>query len=279
LSAALVEAGIASEAQVREALAEGLRSGEGLGELALARGWLSESRLAELLAAQWQLRVAEPGSLVLDPDALGRLGSARARAIGAVPIAFDASGVVVAIAEPGQSLFDAVARELGAASYVVVTHGVLEGLVRQVQLVEAGGEAVIETSAGAAPEPAPPLELAASGVRARLPERGEHDDDDDPPVSLPGGLGRVLEAVDGALAELRRLRGELAGLSAEVARAREQALRAELRLAEVRAERERQAETVGRLEAELAKGGDLFATLRQQVALLTRTVEGGGSPS
>jgi hypothetical protein len=47
-----VETGVASEADVRDALDEGNRTGEGLGAVVLHRGWISERKLTKLLAEQ-----------------------------------------------------------------------------------------------------------------------------------------------------------------------------------------------------------------------------------
>jgi len=48
----LAEAGVASEYELQLALAEGMGTGERLGEVLLRRGWIDECGLARLLAQQ-----------------------------------------------------------------------------------------------------------------------------------------------------------------------------------------------------------------------------------
>ena len=63
LLAVLASAGVASEEDLRSALAEGMDSGERLGEVVLRRGWLDEAGLARVLADQWDLRFLEDASV------------------------------------------------------------------------------------------------------------------------------------------------------------------------------------------------------------------------
>jgi hypothetical protein len=130
LGALLVRAGVASEADVRDALDEGNRQGEKLGQVALRRGWVSERKLAKLLADQWGLKAPDPAKLKIDPAASTRLDAGLAAELRGLPIAFDEDGLVVAVAEPTTDRFDTLQRLLGdSVRFVVVPSATLEELL------------------------------------------------------------------------------------------------------------------------------------------------------
>src|SRR5262245_42009112 len=130
LGALIVEAGIASEEQVMEAIKEGVRSGEKLGRIAVRQGWATEEQIAELLAKQWQLRFAKAETLSIDPGAIRKLPRSDAERLNAVPFSFDADRLVVAVSEPSNDLFEEVASSVGDSSYVVVTPSALAALLK-----------------------------------------------------------------------------------------------------------------------------------------------------
>jgi type II secretion system (T2SS) protein E len=127
LGALLVEAGVASEAQVHDALDEGNWRGERLGQVVLRRGWLSERKLAKLLAEQWGLKASD--KLKVDPAAVAQIDAALAAELGGVPVAFDEHGLVVAVAEPKRDRFSAFRARLGNVSFVVVPASTLAELL------------------------------------------------------------------------------------------------------------------------------------------------------
>jgi hypothetical protein len=129
LGALLVEAGVASKAGVREALDEGNRTGERLGEVVLRRGWVSERKLTKLLAEQWGLRAPGPVKMQVDPAALARIDVERAAELGGIPFEFDADGLVVAVAEPKTDRFEALRALLGNVSFVIVAPSTLTELL------------------------------------------------------------------------------------------------------------------------------------------------------
>jgi cell division septum initiation protein DivIVA len=129
LGALLVEAGVASEAQVRDALDEGNRTGERLGEVVLRRGWISERKLTKLLAEQWGLRAPGPAKTQVDPAALARIDAGLAAELGGIPFAFDEIGLVVAVEEPKADRFEAFQALLGNVSFVVVAPSTLTELL------------------------------------------------------------------------------------------------------------------------------------------------------
>ncbi len=129
LGALLIDAGLVTAEQIRDALAEGLNTGERLGEVIVRRGWASEERVAQLLAVQWQLRFRKAETISIDPMAIRRLSQADARRLRAVPVWFDDGGLVLAIEEPTSELFAAVKEVIGEVSYVVVARSTLDHLL------------------------------------------------------------------------------------------------------------------------------------------------------
>jgi hypothetical protein len=125
----LVETGVASEADVRDALDEGNRTGERLGEVALRRGWISERKLTKLLAEQWGLKAPGPAKTQVDPAALARIDARLAAELGGIPFAFDQDGLVVAVAEPKTDRFEAFQTLLGNVSFAVVPPSTLTELL------------------------------------------------------------------------------------------------------------------------------------------------------
>src|SRR5262249_51378639 len=123
------KARIASEDEVRDALDEANRRGEKLGRVALRRGWVTERRLAKILAHQWGLQAPDPAKLNADPAALGRIDAGVAAELGGLPVSFDQKGLVVAVAEPRSDRFDAFRALLGNVSFVVVPTSTLAQLL------------------------------------------------------------------------------------------------------------------------------------------------------
>jgi hypothetical protein len=124
-----MRAGVASEADVQDALDEGNRRGEKLGQVALRRGWVSQRKLAKLLADQWGLRAPNPTKLEMDPAALARIDAGVAAELGGLPVAFDEQGLVVAVAEPTAARLDALRALLGDVSFIVVPPSTLTALL------------------------------------------------------------------------------------------------------------------------------------------------------
>jgi hypothetical protein len=147
LGALLVQAALATDEQVQDAIAEGMRSGEKLGEVIVRKGWASEERMAELLAEQWQLRYLEAAAAHIDPVAMARVPFEAVRELELVPIGLDEHGVVLATANPSQMTFAAVRLRIGEASYAVITRTALDELLKSPEFSAPAVE----------PEP-PPLE-------------------------------------------------------------------------------------------------------------------------
>jgi hypothetical protein len=136
LSSLLVEAGVASEEQVRLAAAEGMGNGERLGEVALRRGWVDQRGLARLLARQWGFRFLDQDALesaVIDPQ---RLPPELARRLAACPIALADGERVVVVAEPTSSRVSELGQALGAEAAIAVVASA--SLTRLLERLDAG---------------------------------------------------------------------------------------------------------------------------------------------
>ena len=170
LGALLLQEGLVTDEQVKAALTEGLRTGERLGEVVVRKGWLTDERIAELLARQWQLRFLKTDALSIDPMAMRRIPLAIARELDAVPISFDAHGVLLAIAEPSDEMFTKVQERIGDASYVVIARSALDLLLASRLLASSAGKD--EPAPGlrmSDPAPAPPAATHVATESAPAP--------------------------------------------------------------------------------------------------------------
>ncbi|MFL5930785.1 MAG: hypothetical protein ACJ75P_05965 [Gaiellaceae bacterium] len=113
--------GLLTDEQLEDALQEGVRSGKRLGEVLLDGGLIDERELGRLLADQKGLRFVELSQLTLDPDATRLLSAEKAHIFGALPVGFEESVPVVAIADPSNELVtENLRRALGSEPRLVV---------------------------------------------------------------------------------------------------------------------------------------------------------------
>ena len=127
LGTLLIQAGVASEEDVRKALDEGQETGERLGEIVIRKRLPTDELIAQLLAEQWQLPYATADEV--DDIAALRISHALALELAAQPIAYDGDKIVLAISEPRTELFSEVDQRVGDAGYVVVSRSTLESLL------------------------------------------------------------------------------------------------------------------------------------------------------
>jgi Type II secretion system (T2SS), protein E, N-terminal domain len=239
LLAVLASAGVASEEDLRSALAEGMDSGERLGEVVLRRGWLDEAGLARVLAEQWDLRFLEDASLAVDQAALRLIATEDARRVGAVAIGFDEGRPLVALSEPTAERFADVRSLVGSeVAFAVVTAGTLERLF-------AGGSAATVFQ-----NDSPPSDPAALNPQLELVLELDEG------ITLLAGVRSKLEALDNLLQTSQR----------ELAASQE-------RLAALEAEREQGRVRIEQLESDLARRDELLGVLKTKVSDFTSILE------
>jgi hypothetical protein len=240
----LVDAGVAPEAQLRLALAEGMGRGERLGEVVLRRGWIDEDGLAQLLAQQWDLPFVGPDALetaVVEGD--GPWVS-EARQLAACVVSWGDGASAVVVAEPTSDRLNGL-RELlgGQPAFAVVTPASLKALLARVPREPAQRATADEPAAETSfPEDADPDLLitqleTATGALAALRERVEQ-------------LTERRHAVE---RELPELRSEVDRLSRQYDAAQDHVRECEL---ELERERERHADLRAKLTDLLRESGD-----------------------
>jgi hypothetical protein len=169
LGTLIFRAGLIAPQQLEDALAEGLRTGKRLGEVLLARGWLSEEDLTRLLAGQKGLPFALPRDVVIDQELAGRLSYEDARRELALPLVVEFGVPVVAMADPSEDAMDRVRLLMGEDVRFVVSPA--SALVQAIDEVLGGVPAA--TAAGQSPlatSPAPGLApIAALSETAVVP--------------------------------------------------------------------------------------------------------------
>lgn len=296
--ALLVRSGIASDGDVKAALAEGMQTGERLGEVVIRKGWATEDRIAQLLAEQWQLPYVEAANAAVDSGALQRVPLALARELRALPIGLDSGTVVLAVAEPTDELFAEVKSRVGDASFVVVARSVLEPLLETLDAPKTAApppeptvpDYVEPAFAEREEEPSPAPQVSEYDVLPTKPEPESHPEpepvdrhDDEPathttvaPVDV-GDVADLSESMEAAVRAFERMRKQVEMLGESLAATRGRLAERESALAAAAEARERDGATIRRLEAELAQRDGLFDTLKGQLATLTRTLgEGSG---
>ncbi|MGD0166612.1 MAG: hypothetical protein ABSC51_04880 [Gaiellaceae bacterium] len=113
LGTLIFRAGLIAPQQLEDALAEGLRSGKRLGEVLLARGWLSEEDLSRLLAGQKGLSYADVEKTAIDRELAGAMSYEDARREMAMPLVTEFGVPVVAICDPDEDAMERLRVQLG----------------------------------------------------------------------------------------------------------------------------------------------------------------------
>jgi hypothetical protein len=288
LGTLLIQAGVASDTDVKNAIEEGQQTGERLGEIVIRKGLATDELIAKLLAEQWELPYTTADQIEVDDVAALRISSTVARELAAKPIAYDGDKIVMAISEPRTELFAEVAKRVGEAVYVVVSRSTLESLLGgpfnevyedEPEEIDAGrvngtvanaseAETEDDDSEGEPEQVAPEPGTVGEGSSAVEGEDAGND----------SGFETSLASIDTALEEFDRLRGVTAGLGDVLRVLREQLVRQQGTLATVQEARARDQETIQELEAALATRDELFETLRQQTSALSATLT-DGAPS
>jgi type IV pilus assembly protein PilB len=144
LGTLLVERGVCTPAQIDAAMVEQARTGNSLGRVLMAQGVVTENDLVAALAAQVGLEYVDLHDRQVDPTAAGAISDALARRYQALPIAWDGSTLVVAMADPSNVLaVDDIRSITGSDVRVVVaTRAAIEAGINRVHRMDADVEDV-----------------------------------------------------------------------------------------------------------------------------------------
>src|SRR4051812_36356461 len=100
LGESLVEAGLINPAQLDEALARKVTTGERIGEALVALGYISERDLVRTLAKDADIPFLDAGELRVDPTVVSLVPAPVARTHNLVPLRADGRSLVVAMGNP-----------------------------------------------------------------------------------------------------------------------------------------------------------------------------------
>ena len=263
----LVRGGHISPVQLDQALEEGSRTGERLGEVVVKRGWVSEDDIARLLAEQWGLSYVDRASIWFDANALARLSREDAQRLEALPTRIEDGRVVAAVAEPTEHRLEALRKLLGDETVVIVVpKSALEAGLRSDLLPSRGHgddselENDDEVLDPAAEEPADDdrAEDAPPQLRAVDP-LPEHE------------AGEGDSSVDSVVALAAQARGLADMLAEQAASIRNEAARADSAAAEKLAEYETQIEG---LESQIAELEARVLGLESELASRQEAMDG-----
>jgi MshEN domain len=257
LASLLADEGVATMDQLEEALAEGMKSGERLGEVVLRRGWINEAALAQLIARRWDLSFVARSMLAVDDHAQALLPRGDAERLGACPVAFNDGVPLVAIADPSDERFSAVRDALGSqCTFVVTTPSALTQLIAESPAGSAATDVVQEPVAAGPPVVVAPPEVQPAEVEtpvAAVPEPEPEPENDAAPA---------LEELDRLLARLVADRvqasNQIAGYRRQLDELDEQKARVE---ADLRA-----------LESKLGQEDQVLDSMRSKLGDLGRTL-------
>jgi Type II secretion system (T2SS), protein E, N-terminal domain len=223
----LIDAGLINQAQLDDALFEGSRTGERVGEVVVRKGLVTEDDVARLLAEQWELDYVERSAIWFDADALARLSREDAQRLEALPTRIEGGRVVVAVAEPTEQRLAALREVIGEETVVIVVPksaldaGLRSDLLRSASAQggapagadEAVPELEAEPAADYEPEPdaEPEDEPVVLAEVTQLPVQRVNVpvDSDDPAASLADEAQAVAERLLSQAAAVRAQQQEL----------------------------------------------------------------------
>ena len=224
LGVMLVEAGFVTQRQVDEALAEGARTGERLGEIVVRHGWATEDDVAQLLAEQWGLNYVASGGIWFESDALIRLSRDDARRVEALPTRIQDGRVVVAVAEPTEERLAHLRNLIGEDLVVVVVpKSALHTGLQSELLRDAGAR----KPATVVPLMSAPTEEAAVDTKPVFREAGAEGGDATPTADAAQGgdivaaLAAQVRGVADSIAALSEYEQRVAELESELNKRRE----------------------------------------------------------
>lgn len=265
----LIQAGFLTQVQLDDALYEGSRTGERLGEVVVRRGLASEDDVAQLLAEQWDLEYVERSAIWFDGNALARLSREDAQRLEALPTRIEGGHVVVAVAEPTEQRLEALRELIGPETVVIVVpKSALDAGLRSDLLRSARGQFSPSDEVEDAPEAEHDPEPDTDGVpEPELPPAAEEEDDEEvvlaPVTPLPIQRAEEVDMdttmdsdavallADEAEAVAERLAAQAAAVRQQQSELRERSEAYESRIHELEETLERRDEQLARVRSQL----------------------------
>lgn len=272
----LVRGGYISPVQLDQALEEGSKTGERLGEVVVKRGWVTEDDVAKLLAEQWDLSYVDRASIWFDANALARLSREDAQRLEALPTRIEDGRVVAAVAEPTEHRLEALRKLLGDETVVIVVpKSALEAGLRSELLPSRGSSA--DDGGSDHDDGDEGLEPAAEAESEPEATKGKNGKSSKPqlhavaPIPEPDGADGD-SSVDSVMALAAQARGIADMLAEQAASIRNEAARADTVAAEKLASYETQIEELeGQVVALEARVDGLQAELASRQEAMDET--------
>ena len=280
----LIDAGFINQAQLDDALYEGTKTGERLGEVIVRRRLASEDDVARLLAEQWGLGYVDRASIWFDADGLARLSREDAQRLEALPTRVEDGHVVVAVAEPTEQRLAALRHVIGEDTVVVVVpKTALDAGLRSDLLTSRGVTAHDPVDELAQPPPIEDGPLWPPPPLPPLPALIPEEPTAEPPAAPPPPVMQPSPEPEpevhlAPVTELPVIRPADADADAVVALANEARAMAErlaAQAAAVSAQTHSQYESrIAALERQLAERNEQLAEVRQQLEAVLRALKG-----
>ena len=139
LESILIDRGLVTQEQVDDAISERARTGRTVGRVLVANGVLRESDLLDALAEQAGIEFVDIEDMQLDPTATAAISDGLARRYHALPIAWEGSTLVVAMADPSNVIaIDDIRSVTGAdVRPVIATRESIERAIDRVHRLDA----------------------------------------------------------------------------------------------------------------------------------------------
>jgi hypothetical protein len=263
----LIQGGFLTQVQLDDALYEGSRTGERLGEVVVRRGLATEDDVAQLLAEQWSLEYVERSAIWFDGNALARLSREDAQRLEALPTRIEGGHVVVAVAEPTEQRLEALRELIGPETVVIVVpKSALDAGLRSDLLRSARGQFSPPDGDHEPPADEHDPEPEADDSEPELPPAAEEDDEevvlaavtplpvqraeeDDMDTTMDSDAVALL--ADEAEAVAERLAAQAAAVRAQQTELRERSDAYESRIQELEETLERRDEQLARVRSQL----------------------------
>jgi type IV pilus assembly protein PilB len=137
---------LVTEEQLADARRVASESGRSLGRVLIELGYLEESALVAILAAQLGLEYIDLSEATIDPSAIALVPEATARRHKCIPVRFESGRLIVAMADPANvvAIDDIRAMSKREVRAVVATRADVIGAINRTYRLESAAESLVE---------------------------------------------------------------------------------------------------------------------------------------